>query len=179
MFSKLRSVLRARRGQGVVEIALVLPVLAMLFSGIIDYGRTFSIQNALHRVAKEGVNYGTQLTATGGKPTANEIRARMQQSAIGWIDGNALIFNSIQVGSPNAAGLESVSVDVSYDVQMLTPLVNNFFTNGRLRLNSRASLPYTQFTKTAVAQPAAVTIASPPIYAFNPTTRQIGVTQNA
>jgi Flp pilus assembly protein TadG len=145
---------RERRGQGMIELALVLPVVLMLVMGVVDFARTYNVQNSLHRVAKEGVNYGTQLTATGGKPTTAEITARMRSAVVPPMVGAALIVNNVQQ-VVDASGLESVNVDISYDVDMLTPGIYRFFPQGRYRANSKATLPYTQFTKTAVTPAAA------------------------
>jgi Flp pilus assembly protein TadG len=49
---------RSERGQSFVEMAAVLPVLIILFAGLIDAGRLFFSYMALRDAAQEGVNYG-------------------------------------------------------------------------------------------------------------------------
>ena len=57
----LRARLRARlgrRGQSLVELAVVLPVLLLLLGGAIDLGRVFFARAAVENAAKEGVLFG-------------------------------------------------------------------------------------------------------------------------
>jgi Flp pilus assembly protein TadG len=58
----------ARRGQSLVELALLLPVLALIVLGTVDLGRAFFAYERLVNAAREGalfgVHYPAQLTAT-------------------------------------------------------------------------------------------------------------------
>ena len=49
---------REQRGQGVVEFALVLPLLALLFAGIIDVTNGYQAYVALTNAARDGAAYG-------------------------------------------------------------------------------------------------------------------------
>ncbi len=48
----------SERGQSFVEMATILPVMIILFAGLIDAGRIFFSYVALRDAAQEGVNYG-------------------------------------------------------------------------------------------------------------------------
>lgn len=48
----------ARRGQSLVELALLLPVLALLLGGVLDMGRAFFYQIRLTNAVREGALYG-------------------------------------------------------------------------------------------------------------------------
>jgi Flp pilus assembly protein TadG len=59
-----RARLSCRRGQAAVELALVAPILLMLFVGIIEFGRAFETVQALSGLSREGANLagrGTEL----------------------------------------------------------------------------------------------------------------------
>ncbi len=47
-----------RRGQAVVEFALILPVFLFLVVMAIDFGRLFFTYIQVHNAAREGANYG-------------------------------------------------------------------------------------------------------------------------
>ena len=49
---------RARPGQNLVELALVLPVLALILLGALDLGRVFFSYVQLTNAVREGANYG-------------------------------------------------------------------------------------------------------------------------
>jgi Flp pilus assembly protein TadG len=49
---------REQRGQGVVEFALVLPLLALLVAGAVDLGNGYQTYIAMTNAAREGAHYG-------------------------------------------------------------------------------------------------------------------------
>ena len=51
---------RANRGQGVVEMALALFILAFLLVGIVDIGRAFHHYIVITNAAREGARYGSR-----------------------------------------------------------------------------------------------------------------------
>ena len=52
-------------GQGLVEFALILPVLLLLVIGALDIGRAFYMKVILENAAREGANYMVYHTADG------------------------------------------------------------------------------------------------------------------
>ena len=56
---------RHRRGQSLVETALVLPVLAFLTFGLLDFGRAYYFQVAITNAAREGTRTGILNVYTG------------------------------------------------------------------------------------------------------------------
>jgi Flp pilus assembly protein TadG len=101
MISRGRRVRRGdppRRGQSLVELALLLPLLALIMLGTIDLGRAFFAYQRLTNAVKEGALYGvrypTHLTATSTNPLNNNsanpnniVYQVRQESAAG--DGTA------------------------------------------------------------------------------------------
>src|SRR5438105_12464827 len=54
----LMSSLRGRRGQSMVELALILPTLILMTLGMVDYGRAYYFQVAITNAAREGARTG-------------------------------------------------------------------------------------------------------------------------
>jgi Flp pilus assembly protein TadG len=52
--------LRSERGQSLVELALVLPLLLLLFGGIVDLGRVFYTYIGLTNATREGARTGAR-----------------------------------------------------------------------------------------------------------------------
>jgi hypothetical protein len=59
----------SRQGQSLVEIALILPVLLILLSGLLDLGRLFFVYVAVTDAAAEGATYGAAYPPLGPGPT--------------------------------------------------------------------------------------------------------------
>ncbi len=121
-------------GQGLVEFALILPLLLLIVGGIIDFSYVFVTYVGLSNAAREGSRYGIV------SPQDYEgINNRVRESVIGvppedvdiqvWYDngpGGAAFFD------PNSASVGSrVVVQVSYDGTTLTPITRPFL-EGRL-----------------------------------------------
>jgi hypothetical protein len=56
---------RSRRGQSLVEMAMVLPVLAFLTFGLLDFGRAYYYQVSITNAAREGARVGILNIYTG------------------------------------------------------------------------------------------------------------------
>ncbi|HUS17480.1 MAG TPA: TadE/TadG family type IV pilus assembly protein, partial [Chloroflexia bacterium] len=49
-----------RRGQALLELALVLPLLAVLLLGVFDIGRAFADQESVTNAARQGARYAAR-----------------------------------------------------------------------------------------------------------------------
>jgi len=54
----MRTKKRRSRGQGLVEFALILPILLLIVLGLIEFGRAFFIYTVVSNAAREGARYG-------------------------------------------------------------------------------------------------------------------------
>ena len=70
---KLMSFIRGNRGNAVVEMALVLPLLLLICFGITEFGRAWVTKSILTSAAREGVRLAV-VTA----PDVNAVEARVQ-----------------------------------------------------------------------------------------------------
>ena len=63
------------RGAGVVEFALVLPLLMMLVFGVVQFGLLYNRQQALHASAREGARLAALPSATSAEITQRALDA--------------------------------------------------------------------------------------------------------
>lgn len=61
-----------RRGQGLVEFALVLPVFLLILFGLIDVGRFVYLNSVLSQAAREGARVGAAEASWIGKTTTDD-----------------------------------------------------------------------------------------------------------
>ena len=132
----------------------MLPVLAILFLGVIDLGRAYHLKNQLKNAAREGAIYGqthplsqTTLPASNDPavPCANEqsiqARGEGELQASGQQDPKNLVItvspsttcNVAVADGPDADSVpdldstEELTVSVSADFDLLTPLISSMF----------------------------------------------------
>jgi Flp pilus assembly protein TadG len=116
---------RRERGQGLIEFAMVLPVLLLTIMGIIDFGRLFVVYSNLFNAAREGTRYGI-VNPKDVPGIANAARNKVDIVEPANVD----IYVEFDSGPGTAAkSFEAVTigdrviVTVNHDVEMITPLV--------------------------------------------------------
>lgn len=110
-----------RRGQAMVELAIVLPILLLLIMGIIDFGRIYHGYLAVTTAAREGARQA----AIGA--TDAEVE-QMAVAAAAPLEATAL---TVQV-SPGESGRypgTAITVEVHYSLPVLTPIVQKMLPN--------------------------------------------------
>jgi hypothetical protein len=117
----IRSNRRTLRGQSIVELALLLPVLLMLVLGAVDLGRAFYYASAVANACRVGAQYALdpaipqayikQAIVDEAAPYLNLEPSRITFTTAGWSAGNEL------------------AVHVSYDFRFLIPLAGRFWSN--------------------------------------------------
>lgn len=96
---------RGRRGQGIVEFALVLPLLLVVVFGLVEFGRAWMTKNILTGAAREGVRrYAVNDNVDAARGRAAEILS--SAGLTGWTNISTLDNN----------GLVSVQVDYDFPV---------------------------------------------------------------
>jgi len=152
--------MKRRAGQGMVELALVLPLFLVMVCGLIDFARVYNAQETLHRVAKEAVNTGSQVKADGTRPTTAEVNAILLSSVLPPLVPAGVVVNSVDAARVDASGRRSVYVSLSYNVPLITPFIGRFFPQATTRLDSAAELPYPYAKVVPPAQPPLFTLDS-------------------
>jgi Flp pilus assembly protein TadG len=102
------------RGQSLVEFALVLPVLALLLMGIIDFGRIISAQLIISDAARDAARYASvgNVDTQVGQVISSDTNTL----------GKTVSWNVSPSDSQRQSG-DSVSVGVSYSVSIFDPLL--------------------------------------------------------
>ena len=106
---------KTERGQAVVEMALVLPILLMLVFGIIEFGRILNTYMIVTNLSREGAREG----AVGG--TDAQIIEVVENGA----NLDVSLINTVidpLSAAPRPRG-SSVTVIVSYDVDIIAPVI--------------------------------------------------------
>jgi TadE-like protein len=136
--------MRAHRrpsGQSLAEFALVLPVLLLMFMGILDFGRAVYAYNTLSNAAREGARVAiVDQTVTGGIP-AGAQRAADQATGLG-VDPSTDV--DVTYTAPDGSACPShaigcvATVDVRHQFRAITPIVGNIV--GPIDLESSTAL---------------------------------------
>lgn len=123
---------QAERGQSAVEFALLVSVLLIFIMAILDLGRGLYAYTAITAAAQEGVRYALIHPGDGAG-----VGAVVRSHAVG-LDP-ARLASSLFEPQPDI-----VSVTVTYDFVLITPLIGDLVGNGGvLRLQVAAATgPY-------------------------------------
>ncbi|NPV08792.1 MAG: hypothetical protein HPY83_12635 [Anaerolineae bacterium] len=136
-----------QQGQNLAELALVLPLLILLFVGIADLGRAFHafivVENAAREAARYGASYPDRLHVEDGTPNAEERAANE-------VLGSGLAVGTIEYSQPPEnppAGQVYVYVTRSADGATVTarvayafPLITGFLGIGPITLTGTADM---------------------------------------
>lgn len=105
-----RMLMRDEEGAAVVEFALVMPILALIIFGIIDFGRAFYTVNNIISAVREGSRYGAVLPEPLSANGQREIRNRVRG-----------------VSRPFGGDtLRDEFIDIEFDGELLTVRVDSF-----------------------------------------------------
>lgn len=106
--------MRKDKGQSLVELALLLPLLCLILVGIIDLGRAFNAYIVITNAAREGARYG----ALHPDDTSG-IKARVINEAVG--SGVDLTPDDIQISSSSSGN--PIRVTVTYNLPLIAGLI--------------------------------------------------------
>ncbi len=120
------------QGQGLVEFALLLPVLLLILLGTIEWGRIFFIYVNINNAAREGTRYG-MVHPTDQNGITNHVTDRLAL-----VSPSDLLMN---ISYDNGPGTSPISVNqvttsarvivtLRYTIQPLTPLMSPFIPGG-------------------------------------------------
>jgi Flp pilus assembly protein TadG len=126
---------KREKGQSFVELALILPVMFILMAGVLDLGRFFLSYMELRDAAQEGANYASIYNGVSSD-FETELNTRVKASA--QFPMNLSDIN-VSVSPSNHSYLctgSLVTVTVSYDFPITTPLIGVFFKNQILPMST-------------------------------------------
>lgn len=124
-------------GASAVELALLLPVLMLIFVGIIDFGRGYSLKLSLLNAAREGARYGAaHPPLTDLQQDANRVAIRQRVRDELYAMRLALGDNDIVVMTPNGTSPgNNIVVRVTY---WMKPLIMTVISTGNVPVRAEA-----------------------------------------
>ena len=127
----------SRRGQTLVEFALILPILLLFTVMIFDLGRAVYYSSAIHNAAREAVRYGSvhNEASTGWQGMMNA--AIDKAIGVGLTNAN---FTAIGWGPDEPNGNHTVKMTITYSFTPATPLVASFLPGGDITLIADAKM---------------------------------------
>lgn len=117
----LKKLVQSNRGQAMVEMAIVLPILLLLMMGIVDLGRVFSSYLVITNASREGAREA----ALGYSDDI--IRERVAETT-SQLDSSTVETTVTPDQSKRDSG-QMVTVQVNYQVNLIAPLLNNVLPN--------------------------------------------------
>ncbi|MCL5779836.1 MAG: pilus assembly protein [Firmicutes bacterium] len=120
----LRKIRQSEKGQTLVELSLILPIVIILLMGAIEFGRIFftylTVTHASREAARATVIY------TGKDDTF--IKQKVQESA-SWLNAAGLVVEVTPSSPASRTTGVSLTVSVKYPVQLYTPVLSDIMTN--------------------------------------------------
>ncbi len=127
-------------GQSLVEVAIGMIVLLIIFSGLVDFGRAYFAFIAIEDAANEGATF-LSINPTCKEPTdagcddPNNARYRAAHSSSGEIDWSKADIDV--VGFENAG--DYVEVTITYDLPLITPFLPPILGRDSITLTTTAN----------------------------------------
>ncbi|MHB1413914.1 MAG: TadE/TadG family type IV pilus assembly protein [Chloroflexota bacterium] len=130
MATSTRNNARRCRGQSLVELALLLPMLVMILLGALDLGRAFYSYAAVANATRTGAAYAINATGLTSYTVAERVdivkdliqREAASQVAIARTDITVTPNNSMTSGT-------SAVIEVKYTFRLLNPLAQAYWGN--------------------------------------------------
>lgn len=123
MRASIKKRLKNEKGQSLVEMALALPVLILLFCGIVDFGWIMGNQLIVENSSREGARLGTVVATQSDY--SSKVRSRVIAVTPGIAHSGISVSTTLTEPSDPSQG--DVSVTVRYTFQLLTPLAQTIF----------------------------------------------------
>lgn len=129
----------ARRGQSLVELALILPLVALILTGTVDFTRLLYADTRLANAVKEGALFGAYTPAyvsATDNPDPNNIVYRVNQESSGSLtltNVTVTCYDKTTGGAKNCSSAvsgDTIEVRASYVFQPLTTEILGILGNG-------------------------------------------------
>jgi Flp pilus assembly protein TadG len=135
-----RRLLAPRRGQNMVEFAIVAIVLMLLTIGVIDFGRAIWTYNSVSFLAREGARYGVIPSRTPGQIEAyvysRAVLTDFNSTACAGRIPACVVVNRGTCGDPSAP----VVVTVTSPFNPVTQMIANLWGGGTLWMKASSEM---------------------------------------
>lgn len=131
---------RGQRGQSLVEVALVLPILLLILLGVFDFGRAVLAFNTVANAAREAA----RVAIVDQEPTV--VEAQGKEAALG-LDPTTVdvAFSVDDCAEPFKIGC-TAHITVDHEWQAITPIIGSLI--GPIELSSTTEMPIERVYKT-------------------------------
>ena len=119
------------KGKSIFEVAILFPILILLLMGGMNLGRAYYATVALNDAAEEGAMY-----AAIDPENLTEIQNRAVHASSGLITFETN--NVARVPSNGFTAGAPVTVTVTYDFELYTPIIQTFVGSGAIALRGQA-----------------------------------------
>jgi Flp pilus assembly protein TadG len=136
----IRRRLRARlgrRGQSLVDLAVILPVLLLLLGGAIELGRAFFARTAIENAAKEGALFGSTKPECASDGTGCADPANVEWHVTNESPGMAVTWSAecfdtggVEVALADCEADYTYRVAVEHRFMLVTPILSSLFGAG-------------------------------------------------
>lgn len=116
----------SEKGAAAIEFALLLPVLAMLVFGMIDFGRMLWFQEVLVNATRDGVRQGTLFNSGNGQSEIQAIISQALNNGGVPADGLSVSVNGLGTGQGNPL---SVTSTIPWQFMIIDSLIPALTTN--------------------------------------------------
>lgn len=148
---------RKERGQSLVEVALTLPILVLILSGLLDIGRVYYIYIALEEGAQEAATFLAQnpwcISPTDTPPEGaaldncdnpnnaefRVLNASQQEIELARLHEIEYEFPTDFDGDPIVGIGSNITVTIRYDFPLVTPILRDVLGRDGITLTAEAS----------------------------------------
>ena len=125
-----------RRGDAIVEFALLAPVLLLLLFGILELGRVLDAWIVVQNAAREGARAAVLVYPDSATTTA------AQTTAVTYLNSGFAVRGDITTSSVPSVVItsDSVQVTAAADVQVLTPMFQSLLGGSVAHVQATASM---------------------------------------
>lgn len=124
---------KSEKGQAMVEFALLLPILLLILSGIINFGWIFGNQLLANNVSMEAARYAAI-------HYYDSLTDDDRLIAEGIVAARAPTLVSPAVTIVKSASGDSITVNVTCSVNLLTPLMSAMFPDGKYSVVAQCTM---------------------------------------
>lgn len=115
----IKRFMKDNNGQTLVEFALVLPVLLLLFLGMMEAGRLFAGYIELESAARDGARYAAVHTSASDADLQTVMKGRLVM-----LDDTKVTFD-IDRKSDTSTGEKWTEITLDYPMDIITPLIGD------------------------------------------------------
>ena len=121
---KFVSVTRSERGAAAMEFALILPILATMVFGMIDFGRMLWFQEVLVNATRDGARQGTLFNSGNGQTEIQQVIAQALNNGGVSASGLSVSVNGVGSGQGNPLTVTSTIPWQFFVIDNLIPAIS-------------------------------------------------------